>query len=78
MVCRLLADHHDRLRHMARSKASVLLDSRRESSLRNVIAFLRRILSLCSYILAETDTVQVRQPAKPKVKLSELWRVKRE
>ena len=33
--------------------------------------------SMCGYVLAGTDTVQARKPAKPKVKLSELWRLKR-
>ena len=34
--------------------------------------------SMCGCVLAGTDTAQVRKPAKPKVKLSELRRVKRE
>ena len=34
--------------------------------------------SMCGCVLAVTDTAQVRKPAKPKVKLSELRRVKRE
>ncbi|MBQ8111567.1 MAG: hypothetical protein IJ146_00030 [Kiritimatiellae bacterium] len=33
--------------------------------------------SMCGCVLAGTDTVQARKPAKPKVKLSELRRRKR-
>ena len=33
--------------------------------------------SMCGCVLAGTDTAQVRKPAKPKVKLSELRRRKR-
>ena len=40
------------------------------------LAFLRRISSMCGCVLAGTDTAQVRKPAKPKVKLSELRRRK--
>ncbi len=40
------------------------------------LAFLRRISSMCGCVLAGTDTAQVRKPAKPKVKLSELRRQK--